>query len=35
VKPELGDGNVFEGNSEQDTLDDGELPVPDTAPPLP
>jgi hypothetical protein len=35
VRPELGEANVFEGNEEQDKLDDGDLPVPDAALPLP
>jgi hypothetical protein len=34
-KPELGDGDLFEGNSERDKLNDGDLPVPDAELALP
>ena len=34
-RPELGEGNVFSGNTEQDKVAGGDLPVPTDAPPLP
>jgi hypothetical protein len=34
-QPTLGQGVLFEGNTEQDTIIDGDLPVPDAAPLLP
>jgi hypothetical protein len=35
LQPEFGEGNVFEGNREQDTLTDGDLQVPPTTVPVP
>ena len=35
ARPTLGEGNAFEGNTEQDQLFGGDLPVPNTPSPLP
>ena len=34
-RPALGEGNSFEGNTEHDTVVGGDLPVPDSPPPIP